>query len=530
MAHEELHLTLRNLTLDDYDQLKTLMDRVYDDIGGAWPRETIKLLVGQFPDGQICIEDHGELVAVALTVQVAYERFSDPHTYDDLILRNQRIWHNPKGDALYGLDVFIDPEYRGYRLGRRLYEARKELCRSLNLRGILAGGRIPNYSEYADNLTPSQYIEKVDRKEIYDPILTFQLSNDFQVKRLLHKYLPEDRKSMGYATLLEWNNILYMPPTPVLATRKTQVRLGSVQWQMRAFESVEEVLRQVEYFVDALSDYKSDFALFPEFFNAPLMGLTDQVDQNKAIRFLAGFTEQFRDSMSDMAVSYNINIITGSMPLLEDGKVYNVSYLCHRDGRVDEQRKIHITPHERRDWVIEGGDSMPVFQTDAGRIAIMVCYDIEFPELGRLAADHDVDIIFVPFWTDTKNGYLRVRHCAQSRAIENECYVAITGSVGNLPQVENLDVQYAQSSVFSPSDFSFPHDAVMAETTPNTEMIFFADLDLDKLKLIRNEGSVTNLKHRRRDLYSLEWVDGRQSNEEVAAAAPSGKPVLEENK
>lgn len=503
MAHEELHLSLRNLTLGDYGQLKVLMDRIYDDIGGSWPRDTIRELVERFPDGQICIEDKGELVAVALTVSVQHDRFSNPHTYDDLILKDEKIWHSEKGDALYGLDVFIHPDYRGYRLGRRLYEARKELCRSGNFRAILAGGRIPSYHKHADQLTPAEYIERVNRKEIFDPILTFQLSNDFQVTRLMHKYLPEDEKSMGYATLLEWNNILYTPPSTLLNARKTQVRMGAVQWQMREFTSVDEVLEQVEYFVDALSDYKSDFALFPEFFNAPLMGLTDQVDQTRAVRFLAGFTEQFRDQMSDMAVSYNINIITGSMPLLENERVYNVSYLCHRDGRVDEQRKIHITPHERRDWVIEGGNQFEVFDTDAGRVAIMICYDIEFPELGRIAASEDVDIICVPFWTDTKNSYLRVRHCAQARAIENECYVVITGSVGNLPKVENLDVQYAQSSVFSPSDFAFPHDAVMAETTPNTEMIMFSDMDLEKLTLVRDEGSVTNLKDRRTDLYSL---------------------------
>ena len=503
MAHEELHLNLRNLTLEDYDQLKILMDTVYDDIGGAWPQPTIEGLITQFQDGQICIEDSGELIAVALTVMVSYERFSNPHTYDDLILKNDKIWHNPKGDSLYGLDVFIHPEYRGYRLGRRLYEARKELCRSMNLRAILAGGRIPNYHKFADKLSPAEYIDQVSRKEIYDPILTFQLSNDFQVMRLMHKYLPEDEKSLGHATLLDWNNILYTPPSSVLNVKKTQVRLGAVQWQMREFHSVEEVLKQVEYFVDALSDYKSDFALFPEFFNAPLMGLTDQMDQTRAIRYLASFTEQFRDEMSEMAVSYNINIITGSMPLLENDRVYNVSYLCHRDGRVEEQRKIHITPHERRDWVIEGGNKFQVFETDAGRVAIMICYDIEFPELGRIAADQEVDIIFVPFWTDTKNSYLRVRHCARARAIENECYVAITGSVGNLPKVENLDVQYAQSSVFSPSDFAFPHDAIMAETTPNSEMIMFSDLDLEKLKLVRNEGAVNNLKDRRADLYEL---------------------------
>ena len=505
MNRDELHLHLRNLSVDDYPQLKGLMDRVYRDIGGAWPKDVIKRLIDEFPEGQICIEDKGNLVAVALTVRVNYDRFSNPHTYDDLILNNRTIWHNDEGDALYGLDVFVDPDYRGYRLGRRLYEARKDLCRSLNLRGILAGGRIPNYWQHAAEVKPAEYIEKVDRKEIYDPILSFQLSNDFQVKRLLHKYLPEDAKSMGYATLLEWNNILYTPPSLVVDSPKTQIRVGSVQWQLREVSSMEEVLNQVEYFVDALSDYKSDIACFPEFFNAALMGLTDQVDQNMAIRFLAGYTEEFRNAMSDMAVSYNINIVTGSMPLLVDEKVYNVSYLCHRDGRVEEQRKIHITPHERRDWVIEGGDRLEVFQTDAGRVAIMICYGVEFPELGRLAADQGVDLICVPFWTDTKNGFLRVRNCAQARAIENECYVAITGSVGNLPKVENLDLQYAESAVFSPSDFPFPHDAVMAEATPNTEMIMFADLDLDKLKLIRNEGSVTNLKHRRKDLYQLSW-------------------------
>lgn len=83
--------------------------------------------------------------------------------------------------------------------------------------------------------------------------------------------------------------------------------------------------------------------------------------------------------------------------------------------------------------------------------------------------------------------------------------MVICGSCGNLPQVENLDVQYAQSTVFSPSDFAYPHDAVMAETTPNTEMLMFSDLDLEKLKVTRSEGSVNNLKDRRRDLYDVLW-------------------------
>jgi len=155
---------------------------------------------------------------------------------------------------------------------------------------------------------------------------------------------------------------------------------------------------------------------------------------------------------------------------------------------------------------MEGGHHLNIFDTDFGRIGILICYDVEFPELSRLLAEKDMQILFVPFWTDTKNGYLRVRRCAQARAIENECYVAIAGSIGNLPKVDSMDIQYGHTAVFSPSDFSFPHDAIMAETTPNTEMTLIVDVDLDKLQTLQNEGSVRNYLDRRRDLYKLEWI------------------------
>ncbi|HEY5717263.1 MAG TPA: GNAT family N-acetyltransferase, partial [Motiliproteus sp.] len=337
MAVEELHLNLRNLTHQDYPAVRRLMDRVYDDIGGAWPEATLSKLVSDFEAGQICVEDGDEIVGLALTVRVDYTRFSNPHTYDDLIGKRMQILNQPEGDALYGLDVLIHPDYRGFRLGRRLYEARKDLCRQLNLQAVLAGGRIPGYQAHADEMTPQSYIERVGRREFYDPILSFQLSNDFQVKRVLRQYMPEDEKSQGFATLLEWSNIFYQPDTSLLNQPKTQVRVGVVQWQMREFHRVEDVLQQVEYFVDAVSDYQSDFVLFPEFFNAPLMGLTDSKQRMEAIRFLANFTARFRDEMLRMAVEYNINIITGSMPILENERLYNVSYLCHRDGSIDEQ-------------------------------------------------------------------------------------------------------------------------------------------------------------------------------------------------
>ncbi len=507
---QELHLKTRNLENADYPQVEKIMEQVYADIGGSWSYSSLSALIKDFPEGQIVIEDNGRVVAVALTVKCSYDRFSRSHTYDDLVGRRDRIRHDVNGDALYGMDLFVDPEYRDLRLGRRLYDSRKELCRNLNLRAILAGGRVIRYHQHAE-MTPSEYLEAVRRKEVHDPILSFQLANDFEVKRLMKGYMPEDTKSLGYATLLEWNNILYEPEAEdVGEIRKYNVRIGIVQWQMRLCDNFEEWINQVEYFVDSMSAYQTDFVLFPEFFNVPLMGIGDQDNQYEAIRFLATYANQVIECISGFAVSYNVNIIAGSIPEIVDDKLYNRAYLCRRDGTVDVQSKIHITPHERRDWVIEGGNKLRVFDTDAGRIGILICYDVEFPEISRLLALQDMDILFVPFWTDTKNGFLRVQRCAQARAIENECYVAIGGSVGNLPQVENVDIQYAQSAVYTPSDFAFPHDAIIAESTPNTEMALIADLDLDKLAQLRHQGSVTNAKDRRNDLYEIRWLIGEE--------------------
>jgi predicted amidohydrolase len=190
---------------------------------------------------------------------------------------------------------------------------------------------------------------------------------------------------------------------------------------------------------------------------------------------------------------------------LKDDTLYNVSFLCRRDGTWDAQYKIHITPDEAQYWGLKGGNENRIFDTDIGKIGILICYDVEFPELARNLVDKGMTILFVPYLTDTKNAYLRIRRCAQARAIENECYVAISGSVGNLPKVENMDIQYSQSAVFTPSDFAFPHDAIASEATPNTEMTLMVDLDLDLLKELRQQGSVQNILSRRKDLYEVVW-------------------------
>ncbi|MRT93950.1 carbon-nitrogen hydrolase family protein [Ancylomarina sp. 16SWW S1-10-2] len=497
-------IELRHLQYEDYYSLKNVSIKAYSGIGGQfWSKDNLKNLLQLFPEGQICITSNGKVVACALSIIVDYNKIGENHTYKQVTGDYTFSTHTKTGDVLYGIEVLVHPEHRNKRLGRRLYDARKELCENLNLKSIIAGGRIPNYENYSDKLSPREYLENVRKREITDQVLSFQLANDFHVKKILKGYLPGDTESKEFATLLEWHNIYYQDNLRLINSEKKNVRLGIIQWQMRTFQNFETLVEQIEYFVDSLSRYKVDFILFPELFHAPLLANFDEMDESKAIRMLARYTESLREIFSDFSIKYNTNIIAGCLPCWEHDKLYSISYLCRRDGTFDSQYKIHTTPSESKFWGMNGGHDIKIFDTDCGKIGILPSYDIEFPEIARIQAEGNVQILFVPFVSDSKNSYYRIRRCAQSRAIENECYVAIAGCVGNLPKVTNMDIQYAQSAIFTPSDFAFPTDAILAQATPNTEMTLIADLDLDLLKQLHEFGNHKNLKNRRNDLYEI---------------------------
>ncbi|MCB9664603.1 MAG: GNAT family N-acetyltransferase [Alphaproteobacteria bacterium] len=507
MSVEEPTIVLRPLEASDHAALVALQLRCFPTMK-PWKEQQFLSQIRTFPEGQIGLFVEGELVGSSASLVVDYAEYAAWHDWkaiaDDGFIRN----HDPDGDTLYGIELQVDPAFRGRKLARRLYTRRKELCRELNLERMVIGGRIPGYAARRDEMSAQAYVDAVVDRRVVDPVLTAQLANGFALRGVVADYLPSDEDSAGYATILEWVNLGYVPSRRERHRRAVfPVRVGLVQYPMRRVESFEDFATQVEYYVDTASDYRCDFLVFPELFSLQLLSILEPGPAPAQARALAGFAGRYREMFRDLALRYDVNLVGGSTFVEEEDGLYNVAMLFRRDGTVAEQKKIHITPSEAKWWGVRGGDRVDVFDTDRGKVAMLVCYDSEFPELGRVLAARGARLLFVPFNTNDRQGFLRVRQCAHARCIENHLYAVIAGCVGHLPRVENADLHYACSAILTPCDVAFPADGIAAQCAPAIEELIVQDLDLEHLRRHRATGTVRNWDDRRMDLYAVRMGD-----------------------
>jgi len=522
-------LDLRNAQPTDVAAILRLIRRVYPDMPGYAPA-MVRGQINNYPQGVFVALYDNRIVGYCATMRVDRGMAFSPHDWEEITANGFGTRHTPAGEWLYGYELAVDPKLRGLRIGQRLYDARKALAEELDLHGIVIAGRMPGFSRTRRRVDgPEDYLNRVATGKISDQVLSFQLRNGFEPLGVLKAYLPEDKASGGNAAHLVWRNP-YVDPDEAPEMRVPRgvesVRLAACQLQARAVESFEEFIKNIEYFVDIAADYRCDFILFPELFTLPLLSSKKTaLKPADAIDALTSYTPRVTRELSRMALEYNINIIGGSHPTrTDDGEIQNVAFAALRDGSIHAQEKIHPTPNEAFWWNIKGGDSLDVIQTDCGPIGVLICYDSEFPELARRLVDQGARIIFVPFCTDSRTSYMRVRYCAQARAIENQCFVVMAGNVGNLPNVENMDIQYAQSCILTPCDLPFARDGIAAEASENVETLTMSDVNLADLSWARAEGTVRNLRDRRFDLYHIEWDQhaGHRPDQPASGATPSG--------
>ena len=512
------HFCIREMTLDDIPAVIELQVRAFPGLP-PWRPEQLANHLSVFPEGQLVACDaDGCILGSASSLLIDWDDYAESANWSLITGDGSFTTHNPLGMTLYGADMGVDPVARQLGIGTSFYEARKELIRERGLKRLLTGGRIAGYSAVADELTPKEYVAEVVDGKRKDPALSFQLGNDLVVLDVVPGYM-NDTESRGFATVLEWLNPEYTSSVSLQASlqhaaleqaaaesmrgtpRPRRVRIAAVQYLLRPIASFEDFAHQVEFFVRSAKDYKAHFLLFPEFFTMQLLSYIKEPAPAMAVRRLARMAPEYEQLFTRLAQETGIYIIGGTHPVFQRGKVFNAAHLFTPNGQVFRQKKVHLTPTESGPYQLSRGHGLYLYHTDFGNIAILICYDVEFPEVARVMAEAGAEILFVPSCTDGREGFCRVRYCAQARAIENQVYVAMTGTVGNLPLVPYMNTNYGQAAILTPSDYFFARDGIAAEGTINQEQIVFADVDLDLLDEQRANGSVIPLQDLIKDAY-----------------------------
>ncbi len=292
-----------------------------------------------------------------------------------------------------------------------------------------------------------------------------------------------------------------------------RIRVAALQYFIRPVESFEQFRAQVEALVETAADYDCHLMLFPEYFTVQLLTLNNvKRPIHEQVRELAKQLPRFTEMMAGLARRHHLYVLAGTIPVRDEasGAVYNDSYFFGPSGKFGVQGKLHMTRFEVEDWKVSPRSGLRLFDTEFGRVAVAVCYDVEFPEIARAAGRQDARILLVPSCTDDRQGYLRVRYCAQARAIENQMFVVLSHTVGSLPMVPAVSLNYGQAAILTPSDFSFSRDGILAEGNPNQEMMVIGELNLRTIAEARTTGTVLPL------LDSLR-TEGVTSRSEVVA-------------
>ncbi|MGL1834040.1 GNAT family N-acetyltransferase [Rhodocyclaceae bacterium SMB388] len=213
-------VTIRHTRAEDIPELIRLQKHAYPPEMPPWSRVKFEHQLEIFPHGQIVAEFDGRVVGCASSFVVIWDDWFDTHTWKEITASGTFQEHDPGGKTLYGAEVFVDPEVRGMGLGHALYEGRRRLCQAMNLKRIIACGRLPGYHLHAAEMSAEDYAKRVVWGDLRDPVLGFQLHEGFHYCGVIEDYLPEDHESCGNASLIVWLNPAYDAGRPTRIPEK----------------------------------------------------------------------------------------------------------------------------------------------------------------------------------------------------------------------------------------------------------------------------------------------------------------------
>ncbi|MBT2514705.1 nitrilase-related carbon-nitrogen hydrolase [Arthrobacter sp. ISL-30] len=291
---------------------------------------------------------------------------------------------------------------------------------------------------------------------------------------------------------------------------KTSLKVATVQFELRSEKSLQEYLNHMEALVKRAVEQDAELVLFPELASTGLLGAIDDHEVTTATistdywKFLPKFTEDIVQDLRRMAREYNVVIAGGSHNrVAEDGSLRNTAFIAHPDGRVESQDKIHLTPQEHS-LGAKGGDELLVTKIGPFTAGLLICADIQFPELSRYLVHKGADLILCPSLTWNRRGVHRVRTGCQARAIENQLYVVMSPLFGanGLP-ADSPMYSVGKALITGPVDKTVGiNDGILATTASTEEEVLIAELDHDLLMASRANPEAPGLALRRPDLYA----------------------------
>ena len=274
------------------------------------------------------------------------------------------------------------------------------------------------------------------------------------------------------------------------------LHIAAAQFPVTAAEDWAALERLLDRWVGEAAAQGAELLVFPEYAAMTAAAFMPPVSPSEQLAaelaFVADLHADWCALHAELARRHRVHLLAGSGPV-HVGKGYrNRAVLCAPNGRQGAQDKWTMTRFEAEQWGVSGGDTLKVFETALGRLAVCICYDIEFPLLARAQVEAGATVLLAPSCTDTAAGYSRVRVGAQARALENQCMVVQAPLVGDAPWSTSVDINVGAAGIYSPPDRGLPDDGVLAKGEWNRTQWLHVEVDLERLAAVRRDGQVFN--------------------------------------
>ena len=281
---------------------------------------------------------------------------------------------------------------------------------------------------------------------------------------------------------------------------RRRLRVAAAQYPIDRLDGWRGYVAKLGRWVEEAARGGARLLVFPEYGGMELASLFPEPvlgDLAASLEAVASLEERLVELHADLARRHGVHILGASHPARvgEAGRFHNRARLYGPEGRHGHQDKIVMTCFERDPWGVSGGSELRLFDTAFGRLGVCICYDVEFPLLARRLAEAGAELILAPSCTETLRGYWRVRVGGQARALENQCLVVHSPTVGEAPWSPAVDANRGAAGVYAPPDLGFPEDGVLALGELDRPGWVHADLDLDAVARVRAEGTVRNHRH-----------------------------------